>query len=98
MTTSRRRIQGPEAVKAPARVWDAPYAHGRRRHRHRCRYCNRIMAAGTPALWCRLGPRTYVLHATCAERAVLPSHPDHSWRDQFEAWAAEAERKLREMQ
>ena len=81
-----------------ARVWDAPYAHGRCRQRHRCRRCNRIMAVGEPAVWCRLGRRTYVLHAACAERAVVPNHPGHCWRDQFEAWAAEAERRLREMQ
>lgn len=56
------------------------------------------MNAGEPAVWCRLGRRTYVLHADCAELAVMPNHPRHTWRDQFIAWAAEHDRTLRHHQ
>ena len=92
--TSSNPTPGPDPMKPSPRVWDAPYAHGRRRHRHRCRCCHRIMNAGEPAVWCRLGRRTYVLHADCAEAAVMPNHPRHTWRDQFAAWAARHDRML----
>ncbi|MYE00828.1 MAG: hypothetical protein F4Y03_06035 [Alphaproteobacteria bacterium] len=55
-----------------------------------------IMNAGEPAVWCRLGRQTYVLHADCAGSTVMPNHPHHTWRDQFAAWAAEHDRTLRD--
>ncbi|MCY3760748.1 MAG: hypothetical protein OXH50_05815 [Gemmatimonadetes bacterium] len=54
------------------------------------------MNAGEPAVWCRLGRQTYVLHADCAGSTVMPNHPHHTWRDQFAAWAAEHDRTLRD--
>ena len=68
-------------------VWEAPYKHGRRRARHRCRACWKVLSAGEDAVWLRKGKGTWVLHAGCAD---TPHSPEMSWRQAFEAWGRPA--------
>ena len=52
------------ALQLPA--WSMTYAADRRKHRHRCVWCNRIMQPGDPAFMCRtLGDATRVAHEAC---------------------------------
>lgn len=69
----------------PARTpWECDYAHDRRKHRHRCRCCGKIINAGERVLMARVANRTtWALHAGCAER----KNGAITWRESFTAWA-----------
>lgn len=76
-------------MKRREHVWEAPYPapDGRRRkRRHRCRHCWKIMTPGTPALWYRYGRGVWVVHIDpCAGVAI----DGMTWRERFAAWSAE---------
>lgn len=83
-------------------VWETDYRHDRRKHRHRCRACGRILTEGERALFVRLGRKTYVVHAeppraapgaiACADRVVEPKDSAATWRERFHEWREEKTR------
>lgn len=77
MKTKQQRIEALTAahvlrgtgMNATSGLWQTSYAHDRRIHRHRCRYCHRIVQAGETVWMARVGTRTtFILHAEpCAD-------------------------------
>jgi len=50
-------------------LFECSYAHDRRKHRHRCQGCTRIVEAGTTVLMWRVDAKTTrVLHVECADK------------------------------
>jgi hypothetical protein len=49
-------------------TYETTYAHDRRKHRHRCQCCAKIINAGEPVVMWRLGKRTRALHLECADK------------------------------
>lgn len=61
-------------MKMPAACWKMTYAAGRRKHRHRCTHCNRIVKPGEEVYMARViaqRGRTRVLHIDCADAVVV---------------------------
>lgn len=48
------------------RVWEAVYAHARRKHAHRCPFCSRVLKSGEAAVMWRDGNKTRAAHDLCA--------------------------------
>lgn len=69
----------------PDRIWSAVYRHDRRKHRHRCRCCNRIVNEGEQVIMMRVQRGSWLLHEDCADKP----HPVGTWRGAFEAWAGQ---------
>lgn len=64
----------------PAAMWETDYAHDIRAHRHRCRFCNRIVNTGERVLMAKVAPHTsHVLHVACGDQQH-GSGP-WTWRD-----------------
>ena len=60
------------------------YSHDRRKHRHRCQSCRRIVNAGESVLMVRCGKTTRVVHEPdCADAEELSM----TWRERFALWA-----------
>ena len=62
-------------MKPPAPLFELPYQHNRRKHRHRCRCCLRIVEAGEQVLMARVPTgfvvgqnKTWVLHLACGDK------------------------------
>lgn len=69
-----------------AKPWEADYRHDRRKHRHRCRCCGRILNEGNRVLMAKVANRTtWALHIACADKPN--GEPNFTWRDSFNAWA-----------
>lgn len=70
-------------MEAPAPTYEIEYGHDRRKHRHRCASCNRIINAGDRVLMVKLQRGSRAAHIECADKT-------HSgqWtvRDAFTAW------------
>jgi hypothetical protein len=65
-------------MQLPSRVWKADYRHDRRKHRHRCFCCSRILTEGEPAILGRVARGSRALHVECASKlASLPGDRDH---------------------
>jgi len=60
-------------VKQPEAFWQMTYAADRRKHRHRCRHCNRIVQPGEEVFMARLSNgKTKVLHVEqCADQIAV---------------------------
>ena len=54
-------------MKIPNWTWETEYKHDRRKHRHRCKHCRRIINAGEKVLMARIPPRTVAMHIECAD-------------------------------
>ncbi len=64
-------MTNPKALKS---YWRMNYASDRRKHRHRCRHCNRIVQDGQPVFMARIGDgrKTKVLHVNkCADAIAV---------------------------
>lgn len=73
-----------------ARYWSCLYANDRRKHRHRCRICDRIVNVDESVVqWRMKTGRTYVAHQNCVDAP----HPDSTaanpwtWMDSIRSWA-----------
>jgi hypothetical protein len=68
----------------PARSYSTEYRHDRRKHRHRCRCCARIINEGEPVIMARVNKGTFAIHAACGDK----QHGDSAstWRDAMQAW------------
>lgn len=59
------------------RLWECDYGHDRRKHRHRCQCCRKIVKEGEAVTMYRFGDKkTRVLHIECADIKPLP---ESSW-------------------
>lgn len=85
---SERRVCGcgPRGI---SRVWATVYAHDRRKHRHRCRACSRIIEAGERVLMVRIPGRrgTYAIHEAHADEGT-GGGAGFTWRQAFSIWSA----------
>lgn len=60
-------------MKMPSPTWEATYAADRRKHRHRCRVCCRIIQPGERVLMARVcGGKTKAIHADPCAAARTP--------------------------
>lgn len=65
-------------MKPPSPAWEADYEHGRRKHRHRCCCCNRIITAGEHVIMNRVKRnQTRAVHIDCADKIAINNK---SWR------------------
>lgn len=56
-------------MKMPSAFWETTYSASRRRNRHRCVCCNKIVAEGEQIFMARLqSVKTKVLHVACSEK------------------------------
>lgn len=63
-------------VRSAGAYWRTTYAADRRKHRHRCRRCKRIVEPGEAVFMARVGRgKTKVLHEACAAEPVVPGEP-----------------------
>ena len=54
-------------MKMPEPIWSMTYSASRRKHHHRCQFCNRVVRDGEQVLMARVsGKRTRVVHDTDA--------------------------------
>ena len=63
------------------------YAHDRRKHRHRCRCCRRIVEAGEAVIMIKKKDRrTWVIHEACGDTRHSETY---SWREVMAVWAGQ---------
>jgi len=75
-------------------TWEADYQHDRRKHRHRCCCCQRIIEAGERVLMAKVGGRrSRAIHIYCAAK---PHGTGGRWtyRDAMEAWGTDYLKKI----
>jgi hypothetical protein len=80
-------------MRPPSPTWETTYASNRRKHSHRCRCCDRIIAEGERVLMVRLrgfrGNKTWAIHIDpCSGRLHSPDS-GWTWRDAFTCWGTE---------
>lgn len=64
-------------MKHPNPIWEMDYASDRRKHRHRCICCKKIMQPGERVLMCRVrSKKSYVAHIGCASKRHVPESPN----------------------
>jgi hypothetical protein len=61
-------------MKRPG-LYETTYAHDRRKHRHRCQCCRRIINAGEAVVMYAVSGATRALHLSCAERPTWEGGP-----------------------
>jgi hypothetical protein len=68
------------------------YAHDRRKHRHRCRCCAKIVDAGQPVIMAKVGDRkTWVIHEACGDKRHSETY---TWRQVMAEWAGDHKKHL----
>jgi len=78
-------------MKTPNATWETEYKHDRRKHRHRCSHCNRIINAGENVLMTRKTRGTVAMHIECAD-TYCPSIGITN-REKMHLWGREALKK-----
>lgn len=73
-------------MKAPSPIWEVVYKNDRRKHRHRCRCCSKIIEPGMSVLMVRLARGAWAVHIECADKFHGTAEQEWTWRDAFEAW------------
>lgn len=70
-------------MQMPAPTWEMIYAADRRKHRHRCCACNRIVQPGERVVMARVAQaKTRVIHAACQGQEATNGF---SWSDLLRA-------------
>lgn len=59
-------------MKMPPAFWECVYAADRRKHKHRCRRCSRIVQPGEHVYMARVANGTNVLHEACGQAEAFP--------------------------
>lgn len=79
-------------------MWSSTYSHDRRKHRHKCRCCGKIINADEAVVMVKLsqrgsrsGVKTWALHEACAEKRHSETY---TWREVFKVWAHQREMRL----
>ena len=80
-------------MNRPDPTWVTEYRHDRRTTRHRCRACNKILTEGESVIMCRVTKGTLAIHASHADRPVMPDRPS-TWADQMTIWGLESLKRL----
>lgn len=76
-------------MKRPELVFEmSDYQHYRRKHRHRCQACNRIVQTGQAVLMVKLGKTSLVVHLGEADKVMEPTN-GVTYREMFHLWARE---------
>ena len=76
-------------MRKPEPCWETEYAHDRRKHRHRCHVCHRILQAGDQVLMAKVrGKKTKAIHLEHADQRVFPDK-DMTNRELLCAWGEE---------
>ncbi|GBQ32011.1 hypothetical protein HLH34_00025 [Gluconacetobacter azotocaptans] len=75
-------------MRRPDAIWETDYAADRRKHRHRCVCCNRIVQPGERVVMCRINNGTKAAHVACADRRHVPDAPETT-RDIMRLWGLE---------
>lgn len=74
--------------------YETTYRHDKRKHRHRCRCCQRILEAGQNVLMWRIKHnKTFAIHTDCASLKAVPDSPT-TWRDLAQMQSDEYARRL----
>jgi hypothetical protein len=77
------------SMRRPEPIWEMDYASDRRKHRHRCLCCNRIIQPGERILMCRVRQKkSYVAHTGCAAKQHTPGQPETT-ADVMRIWGLE---------
>jgi len=84
------------SLNLPSRVWEVDYRHDRRKHRHRCFKCNRIINTGERIVMCRMyrSRKTKAAHIDCASTPHLPGKK-MTTREVMEVWSSPPDLKYR---
>lgn len=70
-------------MRRPDPTWETEYRNDRRKARHRCRCCNRIIQPGEQVVMAVVrGNKTWAIHSACADTG----HPAGTWLDAMNAW------------
>lgn len=73
-------------MKRPEPIWETDYRSERRKHRHRCFCCNRILQDGDRVVMVRIATRkTRAAHVACADQQHVPDSP-RSTREIMREW------------
>ena len=77
-------------MKAPDALWLTEYRADRRKHHHRCLFCNRILKDGEAAVhgWKMNGQAVVVAHEACAAEPLHGS-PGYLKEDAMRYWSLE---------
>ena len=74
-------------MKPPQPYYETTYKHDRRRSRHRCRACWKIVNEGDQVLMMRRKHGTWVLHEECSREFHVS--PPYTWKDAFASWGTD---------
>ena len=80
-------------MKIPNWTWETEYKHDRRKHRHRCKHCRRIINAGEKVLMARITRGTVSMHIECADIVLTVVRDDEigmTNRDKMYQWSRQA--------
>ena len=72
-------------MKRPEPVFETDYRHERRKHRHRCVVCNKILNTGDRVLMWRSRRGTRAFHVEHADRPIFEGKPE-TWRTNCTVW------------
>lgn len=77
-------------MRRPDPTWECDYAHNRRKHRHRCVCCKRIIDAGERVLMCRKRRGSIAVHIDCADNYHAHEDRGPTTRKVMHVWGLEA--------
>ncbi|MFT8642874.1 hypothetical protein [Gluconacetobacter sp.] len=75
-------------MRRPDSIGGTDYAADRRKHRHRCVCCNRIVQSGERVVMCCITKGTKVAHVACTDRQHVPKASETT-RDVVRLWGLE---------
>lgn len=79
-------------MRAPSPAFELDYRHDRRKHRHRCRCCSKVINDGERVLMARQPRASIAIHVVpCANVAFATASDVENkagwlWRDAMECW------------
>lgn len=77
-------------MKRPEPAWECEYKKDRRKHRHRCFCCRRIIQPGMRVLMCRISKGTRTAHIECVDHPHGPIGTQITTRRVMEIWGLHA--------
>lgn len=74
-------------MNMPSQTWTCTYAADRRKHRHRCGVCNKILQPGQEVIMLRLNRGSKAIHVeTCS---AVEHSPGVDYAEAFRLWGVE---------
>ena len=72
------------------RIFETTYKNDRRKHKHRCRYCRKIILPSMQVLMYRHNRGTYAVHIECADVEMpIDENRTLTYRQLFHLWEQE---------